>query len=264
MTQVRVARYELDGAVHYGVLREQTLERLAGSPFESLALSGESDPLGQVRLLEPVPLPRIFGVAYNYKAHSAETKKAVPEAPVLFMKPSTAAIGPEDDIAYPVDGENVHFEGELVVVIGKRARHVSEADALSYVFGYTCGNDISDRVLQRRESAFGCLLVGKGYDTFAPLGPWIVTELDPADQRVVTRVNGEVRQDGHTRDLVFSVPYLIAYLSRHMTLLPGDVIMTGTPAGVGPIAVGDSIEIDIPGIGVLHNRVAAGDEAGTR
>ena len=134
---------------------------------------------------------------------------------------------------------------------------MSEERALEVVVGYTCGNDVSDRVLQRRESAFGCLLAGKGYDTFAPLGPWIATGLDPSNQRIITRVNGLLRQDGNSRDLLFSVPYLVAYLSRYMTLLPGDVIMTGTPAGVGPIAVGDTIEVEIPEIGVLRNPVVA-------
>lgn len=262
MSKVCVARYELKGASYYGVRQGAVLERLIGAPFDGFVFSGEQDDLNEVRLLEPVHQPRIFGVAYNYKAHSAETNKPVPDLPVLFMKPSTAAIGPGDSILYPADGENIHFEGELVVVMGKRARHVSEFNALDYVFGYTCGNDISDRVLQRRESAFGCLLAGKGSDTFAPLGPWIVTGIDHASQQVITRVNGEVRQDGNSRDLVFPVPFLVAYLSKYMTLLPGDVIMTGTPAGVGPISIGDSIEVEIPEIGVLRNRVVAESGSG--
>jgi 2-keto-4-pentenoate hydratase/2-oxohepta-3-ene-1,7-dioic acid hydratase in catechol pathway len=180
------------------------------------------------------------------------------------MKPSTAVIGPNESIVYPVDGEIIHFEGELCAVIGKTARHVPEARALDYVLGYTCGNDVSDRVLQRRESAFGCLFAGKGYDTFAPLGPAIVTGLDPSNLSIITRVNGQVRQNGNTADLLFPVPYLIAYLSRYLTLLPGDVIMTGTPAGVGPISVGDSIEIEIGSIGVLRNDVVAEAPVGAR
>ncbi|EIN02392.1 fumarylacetoacetate (FAA) hydrolase [Paraburkholderia hospita] len=174
---------------------------------------------------------------------------------MLFMKPSTTVIGHEESIVYPFDGENIHFEGELTVIIGKEARNVSESDALDYVFGYTCGNDVSDRILQRRESEFGCLLVGKGYDTFAPIGPVVETELDPSNLHLITRVNGEVRQNGNTADLVYGVPALIAYLSKYMTLLPGDHIMTGTPAGVGPIKPGDTIEVEIEGIGVLRNKV---------
>jgi len=258
MSSEKIVRYALDGATYYGVVSEDaTIARLAGSPFDGLARSGERDLLSRARLLAPVEHPRIFGLGYNYKAHSNEVGKPVPDLPVLFMKPSTTVIGPDESIVYPSDGEIVHFEGELCVVIGKVARHVTEARALDYVFGYTCGNDVSDRVLQRRESAFGCLFAGKGYDTFAPLGPAIVTGLDPSNVPIVTRVNGQVRQNGNSADLLFPVPYLVAYLSRYLTLLPGDVIMTGTPAGVGPIQVGDTIEIDIAPIGVLRNSVVA-------
>lgn len=260
MSSIHIARYALDGRVHYGIVEDDaTIARLEDSPFNELRTSGVKDALDSARILAPVHQPRVFGVAYNYKAHSQEANKAVPDLPVLFMKPSTTVIGTGESIVYPADGENIHFEGELVVVIGKLARHVPEAQALDHVLGYTCGNDISDRVLQRRESAFGCLLAGKGYDTFAPMGPVIATELDPTNLKIVTRVNGVVRQDGNTADLLFSVSYMISYLSRHMTLLPGDMIMTGTPAGVGPISVGDTIEVEINGIGVLRNDVVAED-----
>jgi 2-keto-4-pentenoate hydratase/2-oxohepta-3-ene-1,7-dioic acid hydratase in catechol pathway len=224
---MHIARYALDECVHYGIA--------------------------------PIERPRVFGLGYNYVAHSKEVGKAVPQIPVLFMKPSTSVIGPDESIVYPDDGQNIHFEGELTVVIGKKARHVSAANALDHVLGYTCGNDVSDRVLQRRESEFGCLLAGKGYDTFAPMGPVIATGLDPSRLGIITRVNGAVRQNGTTADLLFSVPELIAYLSRYMTLLPGDMIMTGTPAGVGPIQVGDIIEVEIEGIGILRNDVVAED-----
>ena len=262
MSGLHIVRYELQGLVYYGVIENgETSARLDGAPFEGLRYGGKSDPIDSVRILAPVEHPRVFGLGYNYKAHSDEVGKPVPQLPVLFMKPSTSVIGPDESIVYPVDGENVHFEGELTVVIGKRARHVPEAEALDYVLGYTCGNDVSDRVLQRRESQFGCLLVGKGYDTFAPIGPAIATGLDPSNLQVITRVNGVVRQDGNTASLLFSVPYLISYLSRYVTLLPGDLIMTGTPAGVGPLEVGDVIEVEIPGVGVLRNDVVAEDPA---
>ena len=257
MSNLLVARYALDGAVHYGVVDGDVLKRLARPPFEGLEETGHRDPRSRATVLAPVALPRIFGLGYNYRAHSAESHKAVPDIPVLFMKPSTSAIGPDEAIVYPPEAEIVHFEGELTVVIGTRGRHVPQERALEHVFGYTCGNDVSDRLVQRRESAFGCLLAGKGYDSFAPIGPYIATGIDPSDQRIITRVNGVVRQDGNSRDLVFSVPYLIAYISRFMTLLPGDLIMTGTPAGVGPLAVGDVVEVEIPGIGVLRNPVQA-------
>jgi 2-keto-4-pentenoate hydratase/2-oxohepta-3-ene-1,7-dioic acid hydratase in catechol pathway len=257
MTSSLIARYAKDDHIYYGQLQGDRLLRLTGSLFGSMTRTGEVDSLSEVKLLTPIESPRIFGLAYNYNAHTQEANKQVPQAPVVFMKPSTAVIGPEDAIVYPRDGEIVHYEGELTVIIGKRGRHIPEDKALEHVLGYTCGNDISDRVVQRRESAFGCLLAGKGYDTFAPIGPVIATGLDPSGLRVITRVNGKVHQDGNTADLLFSVPYAIAYLSRFMTLLPGDVIMTGTPAGVGPITPGDVIEVEIPQIGVLRNSVVA-------
>jgi 2-keto-4-pentenoate hydratase/2-oxohepta-3-ene-1,7-dioic acid hydratase in catechol pathway len=178
------------------------------------------------------------------------------------MKPSTTVIGPDEAIVYPPDGENIHFEGELTVIIGKEARHVSESEALGYVFGYTCGNDVSDRVLQRRESEYGCLLMGKGYDTFAPIGPVVETDIDPSNLRLITRVNGEVRQNGNTADLVYGVPALITYLSKYMTLLPGDIITTGTPPGVALgmkppqwLKAGDVVTLGIAGLGEQRQRV---------
>jgi 2-keto-4-pentenoate hydratase/2-oxohepta-3-ene-1,7-dioic acid hydratase in catechol pathway len=255
---MHIVRYACNGSVHYGIVDGgKAISRLRHAPFDGLDRTGETDDLDAIRLLAPVDRPRIFGLGYNYNEHARESGKAAPEIPVLFMKPSTTVIGPGDSIHYPPWGENIHFEGELVVILGRQARHVSEQDALGCVLGYTCGNDVSDRVLQRRESAFGCLLAGKGYDTFAPIGPVIATGLDPANLPIVTRVNGVVRQHGNTANLLFSVPYVISYLSRYMTLLPGDAIMTGTPSGVGPIQVGDVIEVEIPGIGVLRNDVVA-------
>lgn len=257
MTSLHIARYKLRDHIYYGIQQGDRLHRLAGSPFEGITETGDKDSLGDSTLLCPVDRPRIFGAAYNYSEHTKEAGKKGPEAPVLFMKPSTAATGPGAPIVYPYDGEIVHYEGELVVVIGKEGRYIAEKDALDYVFGYTCGNDVSDRVVQRRESAFGCLLAGKAYDTFAPMGPVIATGLDPSSQRIITRVNGAVRQDASTSEMVFSVPYLIAYISRFITLLPGDVIMSGTPSGVGLLQIGDTVEVEIPGIGVLKNEVVA-------
>lgn len=255
---MKIVRYLHGGHAYYGVLgNDGTIERMDGAPFDGIRRTGERDDIASVKVLSPVERPRIFGVAYNYRAHTDETGKEQPSIPVLFMKPSTAAIGQDDAVLYPDGAEIVHYEGELVVVIGKQARHIPVESALDCVLGYCCGNDISDRVVQRQESKFGCLLAGKGYDTFAPLGPAIVTDLDPTDLKVITRQNGVVRQSGNTRDLVFTVAEIISYLSRFMTLLPGDVIMTGTPAGVGPIAVGDQLEVEIPGIGILRNPIAS-------
>lgn len=261
MMQVRIARYEIDGAVHYGIVEELSLRRLAAPPFEALTLSGVDDPLSRARILSPIASPRIFGAGMNYVAHIREMGHSMPEIPVMFMKPSTAACGPGDPIVYPREGRNVHFEGELAVVIGRGGRRIREEDALGHVLGYTCANDVSERVIQAKEMAMGCLLIGKAFDTFCPLGPWIVTGLDPSDLALEARVNGAVRQASSTADLLFSVPRLIAHLSDAVTLLPGDVILTGTPAGVGPIAPGDVVDISIAGIGTLTNPVVAEQEA---
>ncbi|MCD7442500.1 fumarylacetoacetate hydrolase family protein [Streptomyces lincolnensis] len=256
---MRIVRYAVDGVRHYGELEsdDARIVRCEGDPFTGLSPTGRIDDVGDVRILSPVERPRIFGFAYNYASHVGETDREIPEIPVCFMKPSTAVVGPGDAIVYPADGELIHFEGELVVVIGKEARHVKPAEAHEYILGLTCGNDVSDRVVQRRESAFGTLLIGKGQDTFAPLGPVVATGLDPSDLALTTRVNGTVVQSASTADLLLSVPDLVGYLSRHLTLLPGDVIMTGTPSGVGPIRPGDEVEVEIEGIGVLRNPVLA-------
>ncbi|WP_328505782.1 fumarylacetoacetate hydrolase family protein [Streptomyces sp. NBC_00391] len=256
---VRIVRYAVGGVRHYGELvsGEAGIARCEGNPFTGLSPTGDVDEIGDVVILAPLERPRIFGFAYNYASHIDETDRAVPEVPVCFMKPSTAVVGPDDAIVYPADGELVHFEGELVVVIGKEARHVKPSEAHEYILGYTCGNDVSDRIVQRRESAFGTLLIGKGQDTFAPLGPVIETELDPSALSLTTRVNGAVMQSASTADLLLAVPDIIGYLSRYLTLLPGDAIMTGTPSGVGPIRPGDVVEVEIEGIGVLRNPVVA-------
>ncbi|MFF4258266.1 fumarylacetoacetate hydrolase family protein [Streptomyces sp. NPDC001663] len=254
-----IVRYAVGDVCHYGELGadDAGIARFEGDPFTGLRPTGLVDQIADVLVLSPVERPRIFGFAYNYASHIDETDRDVPEIPVCFMKPSTAVVGPGDAIVYPADGELIHFEGELVVVIGKEARHVKASEAHEYILGYTCGNDVSDRIVQRKESKFGTLLIGKGQDTFAPLGPVIATELDPSALSLTTRVNGAVMQSATTADLLLAVPDLVGYLSRHLTLLPGDVIMTGTPSGVGPIHPGDEVEVEIEGIGVLRNPVVA-------
>jgi 2-keto-4-pentenoate hydratase/2-oxohepta-3-ene-1,7-dioic acid hydratase in catechol pathway len=220
---------------------------LSGNLFEDLTPTGEVDPVKNVKLLSPVDPPRIFGAGLNYVSHIEE------------MKLKRPVIGPDEPIIYPRSDKEleVHYEGELVVVVGRKARRVSEARALDVVLGYTCGNDLSERVIQRIEMGMGHLLIGKAYDTFCPLGPVIATGLDPSDLLLETRVNGELRQSVRTSDLLYSVPHLISYISQAVTLLPGDVIMTGTPFGIGPTVPGDVIDITIEGIGTLHNSVIA-------
>lgn len=259
---MKIARYQTDAAsgkhFHYGVLHEDgTLERLAGSPFARISMSGQRDQLSDVRLLCPVEAPRIFGVGLNYAAHAKEAGQPIPQIPMLFMKPDSAAAGPDDDILYPLEAGRVDYECELTVVIGNTARRVSEQDALSHVLGYTCGNDVSQRPIQFAEMKMGTLLIGKGFDTFCPLGPVIATGLDPDNLDICTRLNGKTVQKSHTSDLIFSVAKLVSYMSQAITLRAGDVILTGTPAGIGPMLPGDVVEIDIEGIGILRNSMVA-------
>jgi 2-keto-4-pentenoate hydratase/2-oxohepta-3-ene-1,7-dioic acid hydratase in catechol pathway len=250
-----IARYETGGRVAYGILEGDTLHRLPGSPFDTLTPTGTTDPLASVRLLAPVEMPRIFGVGLNYVAHIAEAGAPTPVIPLIFMKPSSTVIGSGAPIVYPREARVVHFEAELAVVIGRAGRRIPEAQALDHVLGYTCANDVSERVIQKAEMDQGALLVGKGYDTFCPLGPVIATGLDPTAIAIGARVNGTLRQSSNTSDLLFSVAALIAHLSSAITLAPGDVIITGTPSGVGPILPGDTVEIFAEGIGTLTNPV---------
>lgn len=255
MTQI--ARYEIGGSSHYGHLDGNRLERMTGTLFNGLTPTGQIDFLADVRVLTPLPAPRIFGVGANYIAHIAEMGMATPTRPMLFMKPTNTVIGPGDPVIFPREGQVIHYEAELAVVIGKTARRVSVGDALGVILGYTCANDISERVIQKEEMDQGCLLIGKGYDTFCPIGPVIATGLDPSDLRLEARLNGETRQSSSTSDLLFSVPELVSYISQAITLEPGDVIITGTPSGVGEIAPGDVMEIELEGVGVLSNPVIA-------
>jgi 2-keto-4-pentenoate hydratase/2-oxohepta-3-ene-1,7-dioic acid hydratase in catechol pathway len=254
---MKIARYETAGAVHWGVAEPGGYRRLAAPPFDGIVPTATLDAAAAVRLLAPVDRRRVFGVGLNYVAHIAESGARTPEIPLLFMKPSTAVIGPGAPVIYPREGRNVHFEAELAVVIGRGGRRIPEARALDHVLGLTCANDISERVIQKAEMDQGALLIGKGYDSFCPLGPVIATGLDPAALAIAARVNGVTRQSSHTGDLLFGVPALVAWLSTAITLEPGDVIITGTPSGVGPVQPGDVVEIEIEGIGILSNPVEA-------
>ncbi|HEV3233138.1 MAG TPA: fumarylacetoacetate hydrolase family protein [Candidatus Dormibacteraeota bacterium] len=195
---------------------------------------------------------KIVAVGRNYVAHARELGHEIPTEPLIFLKPPTTVVGDGDSVVYPAASTNVHHEGELAVVMGQRCHAASIDEALSFVAGYTCANDVTARDLQEKD---GQWTRAKGFDTFCPLGPEVVSDLDPGALVVVCRVNGAVRQEGNTSDMLFGVPQLVAYISGVMTLEPGDVILTGTPPGVGPVQRGDEMEVEIVGIGVLHNRV---------
>jgi len=252
---MKIVRFRYDGCDRYGALEDDRITVLEGT-IESLAPPKVAEPiaLGEVRLLAPATPSKIVAIGLNYADHAAEGNRELPKEPMLFIKPSTAVIGPGDDIVYPPQTANLHHEGELAIVIGKTARNVAQSEARRYVLGYTCANDVTARDLQRRDVQF---TRGKGFDTFAPLGPWIVTGLDPSDLALEVRVNGEVRQKSRTSQLIFNCDYLVSFISQVMTLLPGDVISTGTPAGVSPMNIGDVVEVEIERIGCLKNAIAA-------
>lgn len=255
---MKIIKFLRAGRPGFGILEGEGVVRIAhGSPF-----TGEFSPgqervgLQELTLLPPtVEHPRIFGVGFNYRSHILETGRPLPEIPPIFMKPDTALAAHGQPVVYPAQGQVVHYEAELVAVIGHKARNVSRADALSHVLGYTCGNDVSERIVQRKEMAMGLMTLGKAFDTFAPVGPWIDTTLDPARARMRGRLNGTVVQDCDTSDLLFGVDALVEYLSACITLMPGDLIMTGTPGGVGPLKPGDVFEVEIDGVGTLSNPV---------
>ena len=252
---MKIVRFRHEGRDRYGAVEGDRVTPLDGA-IEALrpAAGATAVGLSAVRLLAPTMPSKIVAIGLNYADHAAEGNRELPKEPMLFIKPSTAVIGPNDDIVYPPQTANLHHEGELAIVIGTAARNVAPGDARRHVLGYTCANDVTARDLQRRDVQF---TRGKGFDTFAPLGPWIVTGLDPADLALETRVNGEVRQKSRTSQLIFNCDYLVSFISQVMTLLPGDVISTGTPAGVGPMKVGDVVEVEIEQIGCLRNTIAA-------
>jgi len=225
-----------------------------GTPFGERQREEATLPLEAVRLLPPVQPSKIICVGRNYAAHAAEHQAEVPEIPLIFLKPPSALIGPGEAIVLPPQSQQVEHEAELAVVIGKRGRWIAPEEAQEHILGYTIANDVTARDLQRRD---GQWTRGKGFDTFCPLGPWIDTDFDPADALITCRVNGDVRQMGSTRDMVFRIPQLIAFISSVMTLEPGDVILTGTPAGVSPLHDGDSVEVEIAELGLLRNPVRA-------
>jgi len=257
----RYVRYWHDGRASYGIVESGYVHELNGDLFETPVRTGRTLPVDRVRLLAPCTPSKVIAVGLNYKSHLGEQEPA--EYPGLFAKYPTSIVGTEADILMPSDAQNLHYEGEMVVVIGREARDVSVADARDYVFGVTAGNDVSERDWQKNDLQW---LRAKASDTFGPIGPAIVTGLDFDDLQLETRVNGEVRQSQRTRDLIFNVAEIVSYVSRYVTLLPGDLIFTGTPGATAALEPGDVVEVELEGVGVLRNTVARrpSSDAGTR
>jgi 2-keto-4-pentenoate hydratase/2-oxohepta-3-ene-1,7-dioic acid hydratase in catechol pathway len=257
---MRIARFTAGDEPAYGVVEGDvqgavdaaTITQIDGHPIGAFTVTGTRHALADVRLLAPILPTKIVAIGKNYAEHAAEMGGEALAEPLIFLKPSSAVIGPGDPIARPASVGRVDFEGELAVVIGRLCRDVPVERAYDVVFGYTCGNDVTAR---EQQAADGQWSRAKGYDTFCPLGPWIETELDPSDLSITTTVNGEVKQDARTSQLIHDIPKVIAHITAVMTLVPGDVLMTGTPAGVGPIEVGDEVAVTISGIGTLRNVV---------
>jgi 2-keto-4-pentenoate hydratase/2-oxohepta-3-ene-1,7-dioic acid hydratase in catechol pathway len=259
---VRIARFATPaGQVHFGKVEGEpgapmdalTVEAISEHPFGPIELTGDRWALPDVRLLAPLLPSKIVGIGKNYAEHVAEMGGETPDAPLLFLKPPTAVIGPGDAIRLPVDSSEVHFEGELAVVVGALgAREVPRERALDTLLGYTIGNDVTARDQQRHD---GQWTRAKGHDSFCPLGPWIETVLDPTDLALRTELDSQVKQDSRTSLLLHDVATLVSYVSHVMTLLPGDMILTGTPSGVGPMAAGQTVSVTVEGIGTLSNPV---------
>ena len=262
---MRIARFSVDDEPKYGVVESDDPEGLVGTVavldsdplYRPVQFTGEQLQLADVRLLAPViPRSKVVGVGRNYKAHAEELGNEVPAEPLIFLKPNTSVIGPRDGIVYPEQTNNLHFEGELAIVIGRICRDLPKERVDEVIFGYTVANDVTARDLQKSDGQWAR---AKGYDTFCPLGPWISTELDVSDVRVTTTLNGELKQDGQTSQFLFDIPEVLAYITSFTTLLPGDVVLTGTPAGVGPMLPGDEVAVSIEGLGTLTNKVIVRD-----
>lgn len=250
---MKIFRFRYRNKILWGILREEFIYPVRGSIFEDFRIEEKGVPLGSVSLLPPVQPSKIVAVGVNYKDHALEMGRPLPAEPLLFLKPPSAVVGPNEEILYPRQAKRVDYEGEVAVVIKKKARSLAENDDTNpYVLGYTCFNDVTARDLQLKDVQF---TRAKSFDTFAPVGPCIATDLDPGRLRIKTFLNGKLKQSSTTSNLIFSVPALIRFISGIMTLCPGDIITTGTPAGVGPMTPGDRVDVQVEGIGTLSNTV---------
>ncbi|MFO8101619.1 MAG: fumarylacetoacetate hydrolase family protein [Dehalococcoidia bacterium] len=249
---MRIIRFSKGGKTRYGVEEGGKVRILRGSPFNRLTFDGTVLDVSEVRLLAPCTPSKIVCLGLNYRSHAAETGLPIPKVPLIFLKPSTAVIGPGEHIVLPRGTKRTDYEGELGVVMGRKAKEITEKEASDCILGYTCFNDVTERHNQRED---GQWTRAKGYDTFAPLGPYIETEVSPDDLKIETCLNGKICQSCRTSDLIFSILRIVTFISGVMTLLPGDVIATGTPSGIGRLQAGDFVEICIESIGTLGNPV---------
>lgn len=252
---MKFVRFQQGAAIRYGVLEGENIRLVEGDIFGKWAMGNQAVKPDSVTLLAPCAPSKAVCIGLNYHGHAREMKIDLPKEPLMFLKPSTTLANPGSAVEYPPISQNLHFEAELAVVIGKQARHVPAAAARDYILGYTCANDVTARDLQMKD---GQWTRGKSFDTFMPLGPCIATDIDPADTELKLYLNGEVKQASNTGDLIFKVEELVAFVSQVMTLYPGDVILTGTPAGVGPMQVGDTVVVELAGIGRLENTIVNG------
>jgi len=251
---MKIARVARGGAISFAVIEGDEVAELDGPPIGGLRFTGNRAPLADVRLLAPVLPSKVIAIGLNYPSVAESIGMPLPSEPLISLKPSTSVIGPDDPIRKPRNVDILDHEAELAVVVNGLVRNADEETAAQAILGYTCANDLTSRDLRERE---GQWTRAKGYDSFCPLGPWIETAIEPLGLRLRARVNGEVRQDANTKEMVFGPAQLVSFVSRVMTLLPGDVISTGTPLGVGAVEPGDIVEIEIEGIGVLRNPVQA-------
>jgi len=249
---MKIVRYVEGDVAKWGVIEGDTIREMDGDPFGHFHLTSRIKKMGEVKLLSPCLPSKIVALGLNYRDHAEEAKARLPQEPLIFLKPATSIIGPGDPIVYPKMSKQVDYEAELGVVIGKTAKAVPEEKGAGYILGYTCVNDVTARDLQSKDKQW---TRSKGFDTFAPIGPWIVTDIDPHGLEISSYLNGERRQHSNTKNLIFGPQQLVSFISHIMTLLPGDVIATGTPSGIGPMAIGDRIDVVIEGIGTLSNGV---------
>lgn len=249
---MKIYRYRHNNKASYGILKEERLFPVEGSIFKTFKVGKKGIPISEVILLPPTKPTKIVAIGMNYKGHAMERGKPLPKEPLIFLKPPSSVVGPNDIIVYPKMAKRVDYEGELALVIKKKAHLLTDDNPGDFILGYTCFNDITARDLQEKDGQF---TRAKSFDTFAAVGPCISTEIDSSRIKFKTFLNGKLRQSGNTKNLIFSIPFLVKYISNIMTLNPGDIITTGTPSGIGPMKPGDRVDVQIEGIGTLSNTV---------